>query len=155
MSSPVVRSACPQCPYVRADIEKGDSPGEKEGKIHNEKATQSPSEQEIQEKKEKSSDIIEFDGDNDVGNPMNWAFRRKCVVTFILAGMTFTTTFTSSIFSTAIEATAKEFRVSTEVMTLGTSLFLLGFTLGPIIWGPISELYVRTSLQNVVSIAEA
>ena len=96
----------------------------------------------MQEKRE-SNDIVDFDDDADPGNPANWPFGRKCGVTFILAGMTFTTTFTSSIFSTAISATATEFSVSTEVMTLGTSLFLLGFTLGPIIWGPISELYGR------------
>lgn len=57
--------------------------------------------------------------------------------------MTFVTTFTSAIFSTAINATVERFSVSTEVMTLGTSLFLLGFCFGPILWGPLSELYGR------------
>ena len=94
-------------------------------------------------KEETDHNIVRFDGPNDSGNPMNWSQRYKCMITFVLAGMTFVTTFTSSIFSTAIDATSREFAVSTDVMTLGTSLFLLGFTLGPIIWGPISELYGR------------
>lgn len=40
-------------------------------------------------------------------------------------------------------ATAKEFHVSREVMILGVSLFVAGFAGGPIIWGPLSELYGR------------
>lgn len=36
-----------------------------------------------------------------------------------------------------------EFRVSQEVVTLGVSLFVLGFALGPLLWAPFSELYGR------------
>lgn len=39
--------------------------------------------------------------------------------------------------------TALLFGVSAEVMTLGTSLFVLGFAFGPIVFGPLSELYGR------------
>lgn len=87
--------------------------------------------------------IIKFNGPTDPDNPMNWNLKYKWMITAILASMTFATTFTSAIFSTAVDATSKKFRVSTEVMTLGTSLFLLGFGFGPIIWGPLSELYGR------------
>lgn len=87
--------------------------------------------------------LIEFNGQDDPGNPMNWCKRYKWTMTGILAGMTFVTTFTSAIFSTAIDATSQKFHVGTEVMTLGTSLFLVGFMFGPIVWGPLSELYGR------------
>lgn len=87
--------------------------------------------------------LIQFDGPDDPGNPMNWGKRYKWTMTGILAAMTFVTTFTSAIFSTAIDATSRKFHVSTEVMTLGTSLFLVGFIFGPIVWGPLSELYGR------------
>lgn len=36
-----------------------------------------------------------------------------------------------------------EFDVSQEVVTLGVSLFVLGFALGPLLWAPFSELYGR------------
>ena len=36
-----------------------------------------------------------------------------------------------------------EFKVSQEVVTLGVSLFVLGFALGPLLWAPFSELYGR------------
>ncbi|KAG8527339.1 uncharacterized protein KY384_007491 [Bacidia gigantensis] len=87
--------------------------------------------------------LIQFSGPDDPANPQNWLFRYKVGVTGILASLTFTTTFTSSIFSTCISATSSQYHVSEQVTTLGTSLFLLGFTLGPIIFGPASELYGR------------
>ena len=90
---------------------------------------------------------VRFDEPNDPANPMQWPWQRKWAITAILASMTFVTTFTSAIFSTAVRATAEEFDASTEVMNLGTSLFLLGFTCGPMLWGPSSEYYVSTVLH--------
>lgn len=52
-------------------------------------------------------------------------------------------TFSSSIFAVAIEPVAEEYNVSTVVATLGVALFLLGFVLGPIAFGPASEVYGR------------
>lgn len=65
------------------------------------------------------------------------------MVTIVLGFMTFCITFASSVFSTATVPTAIEFGVSNEVMILGTSLFVLGFAVGPPLWGPISEVYGR------------
>ncbi|KAH7021784.1 major facilitator superfamily domain-containing protein [Macrophomina phaseolina] len=92
---------------------------------------------------EKDPNIIEWDGPNDPENPMNWANWWKWTVTITLGLMTFTITFASSVFSTATMATSQKFGVSSEVMILGTSLFVLGFAFGPIMWGPLSELYGR------------
>ncbi|KAJ6014361.1 hypothetical protein N7540_008952 [Penicillium herquei] len=47
------------------------------------------------------------------------------------------------ILFTATIVTAKHFHISPEVMVLATSLFVLGFAFGPIIFGPLSELYGR------------
>lgn len=43
-----------------------------------------------------------------------------------------------------------EFHVGREVVTLGVSLYLLGFVFGPMIWGPMSELRGRVQV-NVIS----
>ena len=44
--------------------------------------------------------------------------------------MTFCVTFSSSIFSSAVFATADEFDTTSEVMLLGVSLFMVGFAFG-------------------------
>jgi DHA1 family multidrug resistance protein-like MFS transporter len=51
--------------------------------------------------------------------------------------------YSSAVFTTAVNAVSREFNVDTEVVTLGTTLFVLGFAFGPIIWAPASELRGR------------
>ncbi|CAI7656063.1 unnamed protein product [Penicillium viridicatum] len=75
--------------------------------------------------------------------PKNFPAWRKWGITIMLGLMTICVTFGSSVFSTATKQTAKKFGVSPEVMVLGVSLFVLGFAFGPIIFGPLSELYGR------------
>ena len=50
---------------------------------------------------------------------------------------------TSAIFAPAIKNAGKEFGVGSEVGTLGTTLYVLGFATGPLIWAPWSELRGR------------
>ncbi|KAJ5183947.1 MFS multidrug transporter [Penicillium capsulatum] len=87
--------------------------------------------------------IIGWDGPGDPENPRNFRRWRKWIITLVLGFMTFCVTFASSVFSTATRVTANKFHVSPEVMVLATSLFVLGFAFGPIIFGPLSELYGR------------
>ena len=65
------------------------------------------------------------------------------MITAALAGTALWATFSSSIFASATVKAAKHFDVSLEVMTLGTSLMVLGYMIGPLVWGPLSELYGR------------
>ncbi|KAL2000332.1 hypothetical protein VTN02DRAFT_3272 [Thermoascus thermophilus] len=92
---------------------------------------------------EKDPNLVEWDGPDDPENPQNWPKWKKWLITMTLSTLTVWITFASSVFSTATLATAKEFGVSTEVTTLGTSLVVFGFAVGPLVWGPLSELYGR------------
>jgi len=91
----------------------------------------------------KDPNLVQWDGPDDKENPMNWPTWRKWATSLSMAWMTFVITFASSVFSTATVATAKEFHVSEEVTVLGTALAVLGFVVGPIVFGPFSELYGR------------
>ena len=77
--------------------------------------------------------IVEFEGPDDPLNPLNWPISKRIWATALLSFTTFCVTFASSIFSSATRAVAKEFSVSTEVVTLGTSLFVAGFAVGPLV----------------------
>jgi DHA1 family multidrug resistance protein-like MFS transporter len=83
--------------------------------------------------KKKDPNLIEWDGPDDPENPMNWPVTKKWIVTVALGLMTFCVTFASSVFSNATMPTAELFGVSSEVTTLGTSLFVLGFAVGPLV----------------------
>lgn len=56
---------------------------------------------------------------------------------------TFIVSLTSAIFAPGIDKASKEFGIGTVVGTLGTTLYVLGFASGPLIWAPASELQGR------------
>jgi hypothetical protein len=74
--------------------------------------------------------IVEWDGEDDPQNPMNFSRSKKWIMTMSLAAITFCVSFSSSVFSTATSVTAEEFGISQEVMILGVSLYVLGFACG-------------------------
>ena len=80
--------------------------------------------------------VVEFRKD-DPGNPMNWSQSRKWVVTSIVTLSVFAVTFTSSAYSESSNEVIRDFNISTEVFILGVSLFVLGFAIGPAVWGPL------------------
>jgi MFS family permease len=52
-------------------------------------------------------------------------------------------TWASSAYSAGTLQVAQEFHVGTQVAILGTTLFLFGFGIGPLLWAPLSEVYGR------------
>ncbi|KAJ9233003.1 hypothetical protein DTO207G8_6343 [Paecilomyces variotii] len=93
--------------------------------------------------KAQTNNINGWDGPDDPTHPRNWPTVRKWIITVITSLMTFSVTFASSVFSTAETPTAEKFHVSHEVMVLGLSLFVLGYSFGPLLWGPLSEVCGR------------
>ena len=86
---------------------------------------------------------VDFDGENDPIYPYNWASSAKLFTSILVCSGTWIVSFTSAIFAPAIASASEEFNVSTEVGNLGTTLYVLGFASGPIIWAPLSELRGR------------
>jgi DHA1 family multidrug resistance protein-like MFS transporter len=87
--------------------------------------------------------VVEFDGPDDPLHAMNWPLRKKIFTAAMLGFTTLTAAFGSSIFSAATGAIQEHFGVGSVVATLGTSLYVLGFATGPILWAPLSELKGR------------
>jgi hypothetical protein len=80
--------------------------------------------------------IVEFQND-DPGNPMNWSQLRKWFITAIVTFSVFAITFTSSAYSASANELIPDFNISTEVFTVGLSLFVFGFAIGPAVWAPL------------------
>ncbi|KAB8268085.1 synaptic vesicle transporter [Aspergillus minisclerotigenes] len=76
----------------------------------------------------------------DSENPQNWSFGKKLFVSSLVWLLTFAVYIGSAIYSPAIPQVAEEFGVSNVVSTLGLTLFVLGYGIGPMIWSPLSEL---------------
>ena len=112
--------------------------------------------------------------DGDPRNPMLYSGVVKWSVTMVVAIATLAVSFCASAFSGGAEEVVKFFDTSEEIFTLGLSLFVLGFAIGesiirphpvatrvsgyylfctanmirigPLLWGPMSELFGRQIL---------
>lgn len=80
--------------------------------------------------------LVEF-RKNDPENPMNWSRFRKWFITTIVTLSVFAITFTSSAYSVSSNELRQDFNISSEVFIFGVSLFVLGFAIGPAVWGPL------------------
>ena len=87
--------------------------------------------------------IVRFDGKDDPYNPLNWPFGKKIVTTMLYGFTTMGATWASAVYAPAVTEVSRDYNVSKEVSTLGVSLFLFGFGLGPLLWAPLSEVYGR------------
>lgn len=88
-----------------------------------------------------ADETVEWDTDPE--NPRNWSPVRKWIIVFTSTLMSFTVSFGSSVFSSVVQQTGKEFHKSSELMLPGVALYVLGFAFGPMLCGPASELYGR------------
>ncbi|EKG16620.1 Major facilitator superfamily [Macrophomina phaseolina MS6] len=84
--------------------------------------------------------------DDDPVNPMNYPIAVKWTITMLVAVATLAVAFVSSAYSGGVREIIAEFGVVQIIATLGISLFVLGFAIGPLIWAPMSELFGRQFL---------
>lgn len=79
----------------------------------------------------------------DTENPRNWSQTRRWIITLIAVLLALNGNFSSSIFAASLDSVIDEFNVSEVAAALTTTLFLLGFCVGPFIFAPLSEFYGR------------
>jgi hypothetical protein len=71
---------------------------------------------------------------DDPRNPLHFSMTRKIIIMATTAFATLIVSFTSSAYIGSLSMVIKDFDVSNEVATLGLSLFIVGFAVGPLIW---------------------
>lgn len=77
---------------------------------------------------------------NALKNPQNWPIWKKLFVTFEICLLTFSVYIGSAIFTPGIPTVMQDFGVSQVAATLGLTLFVGGYGLGPLLWSPMSEI---------------
>ncbi|KAJ9272836.1 hypothetical protein DTO212C5_1097 [Paecilomyces variotii] len=83
---------------------------------------------------------------NDPRNPMQYGEIKKWSITMCVAFATLAVALVSSAYTGGIDKIMVELHIGQEVATLGVSLFVLGFAIGPLMWAPMSELFGRQVL---------
>ncbi|KGO66723.1 Major facilitator superfamily domain, general substrate transporter [Penicillium italicum] len=97
----------------------------------------------IAPKKTKDGSIlVDWYYTDDSENPQNWSNRKRALITIVICLYTFVVYTTSAIYTSSTEGIMKEFGVSTLIATLGLSLYVLGYGIGPLVFSPLSEIPV-------------
>ncbi|KAF3764107.1 benomyl/methotrexate resistance protein [Cryphonectria parasitica EP155] len=94
----------------------------------------------VDPEKGKDVHIVDWYGPDDPANPQNWSRPKKFFVTFEICFLTFSVYIGSAIFSSSITDVETVFGVSQVAATLGLTLFVAGYAVGPMIWAPLSEI---------------
>ncbi|PRT54565.1 hypothetical protein B9G98_02185 [Wickerhamiella sorbophila] len=81
--------------------------------------------------------------DEDEDDPRRMSFVRKWVITVILGLVCFGVAFCSAVVTGDIKGPRDYFHVSTEVIILTVTLFVVGFGVGPLVFAPASEEFGR------------
>ncbi|KAF8596138.1 MFS general substrate transporter [Ceratobasidium sp. AG-I] len=89
--------------------------------------------------------FVDWEGPEDPQNPRNWSFRRRWVVTGVVSLFAFMSPLSSSMIAPALPQISEELGLLPgsvlESMTL--SVFVLAYVVGPLFFGPLSEIYGR------------
>ncbi|EEP81636.1 predicted protein [Uncinocarpus reesii 1704] len=100
--------------------------------------------------KPKDPNVVDFEGPDDVENPMNWSRSKRLTSITIVSLMTLLSPIASTISSAgASEILAHFHSTNLSLAAFVTTVFLLGYTFGPIVIAPLSEIYGRAILYKI------
>jgi hypothetical protein len=89
---------------------------------------------------------------NDASNPKNWHSRRKWAVTDVLSASGFNRIMVSTIMAPALPLIAQEFSMNSTETMMSFSSYVLATAFGPLIIGPLSEVYGRSPILHASNI---
>ncbi|KAJ0417655.1 major facilitator superfamily domain-containing protein [Aspergillus carlsbadensis] len=104
----------------------------------------------VEREEPKGPNVIDFNGPNDPINPLNWSPRKKFLNISIISLMTLLSPTASTVSSPIAPDVMAHFNSTNS--TLGafvTTVFLLGYTFGPCVIAPLSEIYGRAILYKI------
>ncbi|KAF7436660.1 hypothetical protein PC9H_003493 [Pleurotus ostreatus] len=86
--------------------------------------------------------LVQFD-EGEAANPFNWSRLKRWYLTLASGLLVLNATFASSAPSGIVPQLMEEFHLGETVGILTISLFVAGYCVGPLLWGPLSEQYGR------------
>ncbi|KAL4868440.1 hypothetical protein BDV12DRAFT_103220 [Aspergillus spectabilis] len=88
--------------------------------------------------------IVGWDGQDDPAHPQNFPDSRKFTLLALVSLVTFISPLASSMFSPALRDLSDDFGVTNQtLLSFSVSIYLLGYTFGPMLLAPLSEIYGR------------
>jgi multidrug resistance protein len=91
--------------------------------------------------------IVGWEGQDDPEMPLNFPRSRKMFLLALIASITFISPLASSIFASGVSFMDEDFGNTSAVLSsFCVSIFVLGYTFGPLFLSPLSEIYGRRTV---------
>ncbi|KAK4704006.1 MFS transporter, DHA1 family, multidrug resistance protein, partial [Phenoliferia sp. Uapishka_3] len=98
--------------------------------------------------------LVTWDGPNDPDNPRNWSQNKRIFVASLISLLTFSVYIGSAIYTSAIPGLQVHFNTSQTMGTLGLTLFVLAYGIGPMFLAPLQELpYIGRNPVYIIGLA--
>ncbi|TVY93606.1 Efflux pump, partial [Lachnellula willkommii] len=93
--------------------------------------------------------VVDWDGQHDPENPINWPSRGKRGIITLVSALTFLGAMASTIFAPGVPFLMKDFNSNNnQLASFTVSVYVVGFCIGPLILSPLSEHYGRSPLYH-------
>ncbi|KAH3938566.1 hypothetical protein HBI24_227890 [Parastagonospora nodorum] len=96
--------------------------------------------------------LVTFDAHFDTDNPLDWPRGRKWSVTDVLSATSFNRIMVSTIMAPALTTIARELSMSPTESVMALSIYLLATAFGPLVIGPLSEVYGRSKVLHASNV---
>ncbi|KAM0249564.1 hypothetical protein ACHAQJ_008993 [Trichoderma viride] len=97
--------------------------------------------------------LVTWDGPQDPENPKNWPNKIKWRYTVAVSFFTFISPVSSAMIAPALSKLGEDLNMKNKLeMELALSIFILAYAVGPLFFGPASELYGRVRLLQLSNI---
>ncbi|KAM0321816.1 hypothetical protein ACHAQA_009913 [Verticillium albo-atrum] len=105
------------------------------------------------EEGERDPNLVAWDRPHDAENPKQWSKHRKWAAVFCVSCFTFLSPVSSSMVAPALKDIGRDLNIpSSTEQALTMSIFVLAYALGPLAWGPLSELYGRIIVLQLTNL---
>ncbi|KPI37157.1 putative transporter [Cyphellophora attinorum] len=96
--------------------------------------------------------LVHFDFPHDPSNPRDWSLGRKWIVTSVLSVTGLIRITVSTIMAPALPQISKDLNMNSVESLMALSVYLLATAFGPLLIGPLSEMYGRSPILHSTNI---
>ncbi|KAK3677906.1 hypothetical protein LTR78_002001 [Recurvomyces mirabilis] len=133
--------------------DKDEALSQPSGNTDPEKGHKSKLERQQTSASERARLMVSWDGDSDPENPKNWSNKRKWAAVLVVSSFTFISPVSSSMVAPALEAMNRDLGITNQVLSqMMLSIFILAYAVGPLVLGPLSEVYGRVPVLQLANL---
>ncbi|KAM5542678.1 hypothetical protein V8D89_003639 [Ganoderma adspersum] len=97
--------------------------------------------------------VVDWDGPDDPANPRNWKIQQKWAEALTVSAFTFISPVSSSMVAPAATQIASTFNITDQFqVNLTISIFVLAYAFGPLILGPLCEIFGRSKVLRACNL---